>query len=148
MQQLKIILLSSIAIFGTCANAESTSVNMAPIISYLLSDTASSSDNVEPIADAGIDQDVKTTSVVTLDGSASSDADGDTLTYAWSIISSPPGSDAELSYVTTVNPTFVADLTGSYVIQLIVNDGTVNSVANTVTITASYLDHPPPPPES
>jgi len=44
---------------------------------------------------------------------------------------------AALSNSTLVNPTFVADVTGTYVIQLIVNDGTVDSGTDTVTITAN-----------
>ena len=36
---------------------------------------------------------------------------------------------------TLVNPTFVADVAGSYVAQLVVNDGNVDSAPDTVTIT-------------
>jgi hypothetical protein len=36
-----------------------------------------------------------------------------------------------------VNPTFVADKPGSYVVQLIVNDGVVNSAPDTVTVTVT-----------
>lgn len=93
-------------------------------------------DNSAPVANAGIDQYVATTSTVTLNGSASSDSDGDMLTYSWHITSKPAVSNASLSNATVINPTFVADLDGTYVIQLIVNDGTVNSAIDTVTITA------------
>jgi len=61
--------------------------------------------------------------------------DGDSLTYTWSILSAPAGSAAVLSSVHAVKPTFTVDLLGDYVIQLIVNDGTVNSNPATVTIT-------------
>jgi hypothetical protein len=94
-------------------------------------------ENAAPVADAGEDQNVTTTDTVYLNGSESSDADGDDLTYSWSITTTPPGSSATLSNATLGNPTFDADEDGTYVIQLIVNDGTVNSAADTVSITAT-----------
>ncbi|HAS53417.1 MAG TPA: hypothetical protein DCS42_04395, partial [Nitrospiraceae bacterium] len=89
--------------------------------------------NSAPVASAGPDQNVTTDALVALDGSGSTDADGDTLTYSWSFVSLPTGSTAELSDATVVNPTFTPDLDGSYVVQLIVNDGTVDSTPDTVT---------------
>jgi hypothetical protein len=90
-----------------------------------------------PVANAGPDQTVEVTDVVTLDGSGSSDATGDTLTYAWTLTSVPESSTATLTGATTVSPTFTADLTGEYVASLVVNDGTNDSAADTVTITAT-----------
>jgi len=49
----------------------------------------------------------------------------------------PTGNTTVLSDTTAVNPDFVVDLPGTYVAQLIVNDGNVTSAADTVTITAS-----------
>ena len=92
--------------------------------------------NAAPVANAGADQNVHTTNTVTLDGSNSSDADFDTLTYSWSITSKPEGSNATLSDATVAKPTFVADIDGSYVIQLVVNDGAIDSAVDTATITA------------
>lgn len=98
-------------------------------------DTVSiSTENSAPVANAGMDQTVHTTETVQLDGSGSSDVDGDPLTYFWSMISKPAESEAVLSAVDIVNPTFVADKDGDYIIQLIVNDGTVGSAPDTVTI--------------
>lgn len=90
--------------------------------------------NSAPVADAGPDQYVITGSLVTLDGSASSDADSDPLTYAWTLVSRPDGSSATLSSTTAGNPTFTADVDGFYVFSLVVNDGTVASAADTVVI--------------
>ncbi len=93
--------------------------------------------NDAPVADAGKDQTVTVGETVSLDAGESSDVDGDNLTYQWSFFSKPQGSIASLSDAGAVNPTFVADLEGSYTIQLIVNDGTLNSNLGTVLITAS-----------
>ena len=92
--------------------------------------------NQQPIADAGSDQTVNTGTTVTLNGSSSTDPDGDSLTYQWSIQSSPAGSLAEISDSNIVNPTITPDLVGDYVIQLIVNDGILSSVPSSITITA------------
>jgi hypothetical protein len=92
--------------------------------------------NTAPTANAGPDQEVATGVEVELDGSGSSDINGDTLTYAWTLTSVPEGSTATLTGATTVDPTFTPDLAGAYVVSLVVNDGTVNSAPDTVTITA------------
>ena len=91
--------------------------------------------NHPPIADAGPDQTVYVGDTVQLDGSKSSDVDGDLLTFHWSFTSRPAGSMASLSDPSAVKPTFVLDVHGSYLVQLIVNDVTVDSDSKTVTIT-------------
>jgi len=93
--------------------------------------------NDKPVANAGANQDVTVFNTVTLDGSSSNDTNGDALTYNWSFTSVPNGSQASLSDSTVVAPTFVADVVGTYVLQLIVNDGLVDSDPATVTIIAS-----------
>ncbi|HEB81650.1 MAG TPA: hypothetical protein ENJ11_02180 [Gammaproteobacteria bacterium] len=95
-----------------------------------------------PVADAGPDQYVITGSVVTLDGSGSSDANGNTLTYRWSFVSKPAGSNAALSSSSSVQPNFTVDMTGAYIVSLVVNNGTTNSRADTVTIVAATNSRP------
>ena len=97
-------------------------------------------DNSAPVADAGADQSALVGATVSLDGSASGDVDGDGLSYAWSLTSVPAGSTATLSNATTFNPAFLVDLPGTYVAQLIVNDGMVGSVPDTVSITTDKSD--------
>ncbi|MEA1983979.1 MAG: PKD domain-containing protein [Campylobacterota bacterium] len=91
-------------------------------------------DNSAPVAGAGADQEITTPSTVMLNGSASSDADGDMLKYTWVIVSKPVQSTIGLDDNTKVNPSFVADMDGTYTFQLVVNDGVVNSSADTTNV--------------
>ncbi|MCB1765327.1 MAG: hypothetical protein KDJ22_04575 [Candidatus Competibacteraceae bacterium] len=93
-----------------------------------------STENTPPVAHAGPDQSAPVTTTVTLDGSASSDVDGDTLTFAWTLVSQPAGSTAALVNATTVNPNLTLDQAGTYTVQLLVNDGQVDSAPDSVTI--------------
>ncbi|MBI3301589.1 MAG: hypothetical protein HYZ72_05875, partial [Deltaproteobacteria bacterium] len=102
--------------------------------------------NAKPVAEAGPAQAVLVGATVHLDGSGSTDGDGDALSYFWALTVLPAGSTATLSNDTAVNPTFVPDVAGTYVVQLIVQDGTVESAPNTVAITVTEPDTTPPPP--
>jgi hypothetical protein len=93
--------------------------------------------NITPVANAGKTQSVVTGALVTLDGSGSSDANGDLLTYNWAFTSKPNGSGATLSGPTAVKPTFTVDLVGTYVLNLVVNDGKVNSIPANVSISST-----------
>lgn len=95
--------------------------------------------NHKPIADAGDNQLVDVGETVQLDGSRSSDEDGDALTYQWSFTSRAAGSNIALSDDTAVNPTFEVDVAGTYIVQLIINDGTEDSDPDTVTVSTESL---------
>lgn len=92
--------------------------------------------NQAPIANAGADQNVVTTAMIALDAGASSDSDGDPLSYSWSLTTLPANSSATLSNLSGVSSTFTTDIEGTYIAQLIVNDGSIDSVLDTVTIVA------------
>nr|HPO16331.1 PKD domain-containing protein [Candidatus Hydrogenedentota bacterium] len=104
-----------------------------------------STSNSAPVANAGSNQTGQTGETITLDGSKSSDVDNDPLTFSWSFSSKPSGSAAVLNTPASVHPTFTIDLEGVYVVQLIVNDGTVNSAPATVTISTGNTPPTPDP---
>jgi chitinase len=79
--------------------------------------------NQAPVANAGMDQTAFKTSMVTLDGSGSSDPDNDTLTYNWVQTGGPT---VTLSDPSAVKPQFVApavNATTTLTFRLTVNDG-------------------------
>ena len=96
-----------------------------------------STTNVAPVADAGVNQLVAVRDGVILDGSSSYDADGDELAYYWSFTSVPTDSRAELIDDAETNASFIPDVAGTYVISLIVNDGTANSEPDTASISVA-----------
>src|SRR5262249_24281735 len=98
------------------------------------STVAISTVNSPPVANAGPNHTIHAGQIVHLDGSKSTDVDLNSLTYRWSIITLPVGSTATLDNPLSPKPSFVADLPGTFVVQLIVNDGTVDSNPATVTI--------------
>ena len=95
--------------------------------------------NAPPTANAGPDQAVNAGDAVSLDATASYDVNGDPLDFRWALISMPTGSLATISDPSGLRPTFTADLPGSYVAQLIVNDSAEDSVPDTVVISSGNL---------
>lgn len=94
--------------------------------------------NQAPISDAGAAQTVAQNAQIQLDGSASRDPEGSSLTYSWSQVSGP---SVSLSSTSVARPAFVAPtgLTQNTVLsfQLIVNDGQINSAPSVVNITVA-----------
>jgi hypothetical protein len=93
-------------------------------------------ENIQPVADAGADQTVYQGDTVSLDGSGSTDTNGDLLSYSWNFVSKPEGSLAEFTNPTSIQTSFVTDEPGDYIVSLVVNDGFVDSDAANITITA------------
>lgn len=98
-----------------------------------------STDNVPPVADAGVDQKASVGLLITLDGSASSDVNGDLINFSWLLVSVPTGSTATLSDINSVYPQFLVDASGEYIIELIVNDGNLDSDPDTILITTENI---------
>jgi hypothetical protein len=96
--------------------------------------------NAPPNADAGEDQGVLIGATVDLDGSGSFDPDEDILSYAWTIQQMPIGSATFLVDAHTLSPWFQPDMAGTYGIELIVNDGYVDSDPDIVTVLVTGLD--------
>jgi len=94
-------------------------------------------ENSVPVSNAGSDQSVFVGDTVSLNGSGSGDVDGDILSYQWSFSSVPAGSTVAPSDSSIVNPSFVPDIVGTYAVQLIVNDGSIDSDPDMVLITAN-----------
>jgi len=95
-----------------------------------------SSENVEPVANAGVNQIVLVRDTVNLDGSGSYDVNMDPLTYSWNIASKPKDSLTELVGSETAYPNFIPDTEGLYTISLVVNDGLLDSAPSNVTVFA------------
>ena len=96
-----------------------------------------SNTNRAPNAFAGLEQTVDENTVVTLDGSGSSDQDNDALTYLWT---APSG--ISLSSATAAKPSFTAPEVSAdqiYTFSLVVNDGKVNSSASQVMVTVKNI---------
>lgn len=94
--------------------------------------------NSPPLAAVSADTTMPTVgTTVNLDASASSDPDGDPLSYSWGLNAAPVGSAVTLN-VNEADPTkaaFTPDLAGSYEVTCVVSDGTAQSTT-TLTITA------------
>jgi len=78
-------------------------------------------------------------SIIQLDGRKSYDPDGETVTHHWKFTQVPIGSEVEGAGFKDIRPnstavSFVPDKTGVYVVQLIVNDGELDSDPITCTV--------------
>ena len=73
------------------------------------------------------------------------DVVGGQFSYEWSLTSKPANSSAALTGATAATPAFTADVVGSYVAALKVSDGSSNTSATTLTLTAAALVLPVTP---
>jgi len=92
-----------------------------------------SSSNTAPTAEAGDDKGALVGALVSLDGSASADPDGDGLGFSWTL-AMPAGSAAALTGQLTATPAFTADVPGTYVATLTVTDPFGAAATDTVAV--------------
>lgn len=97
--------------------------------------------NHRPLANAGDNQTVNEGTTVTLDGTRSSDPDGDPLEYTWSQVSGPA---VPLGHPSSANPTFAAPSVSAagatLVFELSVTDPGGLSARSTVRVTVIHLN--------
>ena len=101
-----------------------------------------------PTAVAGGPASVNENGEVTLNGLASKDPDYDELTYSWTLMSAPQGSNIQIQGANTATPTFIAPFvsTGASAtveVELTVNDGYGGISSDTVAVTVLNSNTPP-----
>lgn len=86
----------------------------------------------------------------TISAEDSTDPDANRLSYRWTLIDRPDGSQAQLSSTTAVNASFVADRAGAYIFGLVVTDehgATSNdgfaTLPTEITVMAKARNHAP-----
>ena len=102
--------------------------------------------NTAPNADAGPDQSAPLGGIILLDGSGSSDPDGDAITFSWSWNTLPPDSvltDADLIDSDTGSPSFTPDVIGSFGVTLEVCDPDGACDTDSVIIEIEFVNTPP-----
>ena len=94
--------------------------------------------NRAPTADAGYDKTIKTGQETVLLGNGF-DPDNAQLTFTWTVIAKPSGSQIVLPSISAPNPKFTADIAGDYKFNLKVKDNQLTSQSSMVTYTAQSL---------
>lgn len=107
-------------------------------------------ENKKPVANAGLMQNITlgfinglTSKAVVVNGAGSTDANGDRITFRWTLKKTPAGSAATLATTTDTSTSFTADQPGQYWVGLVVNDGKLDSDEAVVIINASIDNSAP-----
>lgn len=102
--------------------------------------------NIAPEANAGNDQTGSEGTGITLDGTASSDPDGNPITYVWSVMSTT-GPSVTLDDPTLAAPSFTAPAVGpegaSITLRLVVTDSEGASDDDEVVVNITNVNQPP-----
>lgn len=112
----------------TIADAADSSATDTVVVTVL--------DDVDPVADAGLDQNILAGATVTFDGSGSSDNVG-ILNYTWSF------TDGTGKTLYEVGQTYTFETSGTYPVTLKVSDAVGNYATDTVIITVLEANEPP-----
>lgn len=131
-------------IYGGGKTATATDGNLVPgniksgVSIFGVTGTLAASAGVPvPVANPGPAKLLRTGATAVLDGSASSDPNGDPLTYQWTLVYKPGSSNATLSRTDVANPSIALDATGPYALVLVVNNGKASSPPAPLVLTAS-----------
>jgi hypothetical protein len=99
--------------------------------------------NRAPEAQASARRSMGVGGTIKLDGSASSDPDGDSLRYRWTFTARPAGSaltDADIVGSTSALASFAGDVKGTYGVKLAVRDGMLADSVILPDIVLGYVD--------
>ncbi|MFL5321312.1 MAG: PKD domain-containing protein [Myxococcaceae bacterium] len=120
---------------GKDQSVASTAVTIQPV----------NSTNQPPVASIVVAPSVQSASMVTLDGTSSSDPDGDSITYLWSQLSGPTValSDATAAQPTFTAPTVTANATLSFKLTVDDGHGATNSATASITVMPASSNRPP-----
>jgi LmbE family N-acetylglucosaminyl deacetylase len=129
------VVTNSIRVTVTSVSGASMNVGLSELEVYGVPST----DNLAPVANAGLDQTASEGAGVYLDGRASISSGGNPLTYLWAQTTGPVVSliDDGTPTPSFLAPTGLIDDTTILTFALIVNDGQLNSTADTVRVTVS-----------
>ncbi len=112
---------------ATAPPAPATPSNSAPSpVIVLAGPIQTGTDNADVTTSVGAD--------VILNAGGSTDKEGDAITYAWSIVSKPNGSAAMFSAASASQTTIKPDMTGTYVVNLLLSDSKGASSEKRITI--------------
>ena len=98
----------------------------APLLGGVALDVKPFAKNRAPEAEGSASRSLRLGGAIKLDGTASSDPDGDSLRYRWTFTSRPAGSaltDADIVDSTSALASFTGDVKGTYGVKLVVRDG-------------------------
>lgn len=120
----------------TCTNPSPSNGGLACVgpntQKYIACASIDDTQNVAPVADAGSNQTITlSTDSVTLDGSNSTDSDGEIVSYKWTMISGP----SDFGPFNTASAYVDELIEGTYVFSLTVTDNDGASSSDTVSIT-------------
>jgi len=124
VNEIRIMLVDWGGIVGLNYRVDVTMTSVEDITNAVLTPDEAAALNYPPVADAGANQSI-TVAPATLDGSGSSDPDGNLLTYSWS----ENGSEI----ATGINPT-VSLVDGSHTITLTVSDGELSATDEVLVV--------------